>query len=258
MTPTSTHPVDVDRQHAGAAPDSTPMPSGPAAAPGTQALTETLIEAVDRITRRLDACTPPELAGLPILVIQGLKLAEETGELAAAVIGLTGANPRKGITHIVDDVAAEAVDVVVTALVFAERANPGWGARVLRLWQGRPARRGRDFVSVIEGTSAILDRRIDPDLTGPAALAFRALRVQAAAGAVAEAITGLLEHGEAGAWRDHDQWDTAIGEALDAVADALVVVQAVHPGQLATIVTTRLAHLVQRTEHFTTSSAIGR
>jgi hypothetical protein len=46
-----------------------------------------------------------------------LKLVEETGEAAAAYIGMTGQNPRKGHTHTRDDVAGELCDVAVTALV---------------------------------------------------------------------------------------------------------------------------------------------
>ncbi|MFB4275795.1 MazG-like family protein [Nonomuraea sp. MTCD27] len=46
-----------------------------------------------------------------------LKLVEETSEVAAAYIGMVGQNPRKGVTHTLDDVAAELCDVTVTALV---------------------------------------------------------------------------------------------------------------------------------------------
>ncbi|MEU8158159.1 MazG-like family protein [Micromonospora sp. NPDC048986] len=46
-----------------------------------------------------------------------LKVMEEAGEVAQAVIGAAGQNPRKGQTHTVDDVACELVDVAVTALV---------------------------------------------------------------------------------------------------------------------------------------------
>lgn len=49
--------------------------------------------------------------------IQMLKIAEEAGEAAAAYIGMTGQNPRKGVTHTREDVAGELCDVVVTALV---------------------------------------------------------------------------------------------------------------------------------------------
>lgn len=46
-----------------------------------------------------------------------LKVAEEAGEVASAWIGLVGQNPRKGLTHTVDQVAAELADVAFTALV---------------------------------------------------------------------------------------------------------------------------------------------
>ncbi|MFF5076806.1 hypothetical protein ACFY36_07125 [Actinoplanes sp. NPDC000266] len=46
-----------------------------------------------------------------------LKVTEEAGEAAAAWIGLLGQNPRKGVTHTRDDVAAELADVAFTALV---------------------------------------------------------------------------------------------------------------------------------------------
>ncbi|TDB71426.1 MazG-like family protein [Micromonospora sp. KC723] len=49
-----------------------------------------------------------------------LKLTEEVGEAATAWIGLLGQNPRKGVTHTRDDVAAELADVVLTALVAIE------------------------------------------------------------------------------------------------------------------------------------------
>ncbi|WP_434741254.1 MazG-like family protein [Micromonospora sp. SH-82] len=49
--------------------------------------------------------------------LQILKIVEEAGEVAAAWIGTVGQNPRKGVTHTVDDVAAELADVAFTALV---------------------------------------------------------------------------------------------------------------------------------------------
>jgi len=42
------------------------------------------------------------------------------GEASAAWIGLLGQNPRKGVTHTREDVAAELADVVFTALVAIE------------------------------------------------------------------------------------------------------------------------------------------
>ena len=49
-----------------------------------------------------------------------LKLTEEAGEVAGAWIGLVGQNPRKGVTHTREEVAAELADVVITALVAIE------------------------------------------------------------------------------------------------------------------------------------------
>lgn len=46
-----------------------------------------------------------------------LKLTEEAGEAAAAWIGASGQNPRKGVTHTYADVADELADVAFTALV---------------------------------------------------------------------------------------------------------------------------------------------
>lgn len=45
-----------------------------------------------------------------------MKIGEEFGEVIEAYIGMTGQNPRKGVTHDRDDVLAELADVVVTAM----------------------------------------------------------------------------------------------------------------------------------------------
>jgi hypothetical protein len=44
------------------------------------------------------------------------KVAEEGGEAIAALIGMTGQNPRKGVTHDEKDLEGELFDVAVTAL----------------------------------------------------------------------------------------------------------------------------------------------
>ncbi|WP_434090328.1 MazG-like family protein [Micromonospora avicenniae] len=54
------------------------------------------------------------------LTCRVLKLTEEAGEVAGAWIGLLGQNPRKGVTHTRDEVAAELADVAFTALVAIE------------------------------------------------------------------------------------------------------------------------------------------
>jgi hypothetical protein len=45
-----------------------------------------------------------------------MKIGEEFGETVAAYIGMTGQNPRKGITHTQADVMAELADVAITAM----------------------------------------------------------------------------------------------------------------------------------------------
>jgi len=63
-------------------------------------------------------------AGNEALLLRMLKLSEEVGEAAQAVIGATGQNPRKGITHSWDDVQSELCDVVITALVALRTLTP--------------------------------------------------------------------------------------------------------------------------------------
>ncbi|MEU0393776.1 MazG-like family protein [Streptomyces sp. NPDC006208] len=63
---------------------------------------------------------PPEQA----VLLRMLKLTEETGEVAQAVIGATGQNPRKGTTHNWQDVQAELCDVIVTAMVALRTLTP--------------------------------------------------------------------------------------------------------------------------------------
>jgi NTP pyrophosphatase (non-canonical NTP hydrolase) len=57
-------------------------------------------------------------------ILQILKITEEAGEVAEAVIGATGQNPRKGHSHTWDDVQNELCDVIVTAMVALARVNP--------------------------------------------------------------------------------------------------------------------------------------
>ncbi|MET9469715.1 MazG-like family protein [Streptomyces sp. NPDC006544] len=58
------------------------------------------------------------------LTLQVLKIGEEFGEAAQAVIGARGTNPRKGNSHTWHDVEAEVADVVVTAMVALARMRP--------------------------------------------------------------------------------------------------------------------------------------
>ncbi|MFG3363579.1 MazG-like family protein [Streptomyces sp. NPDC090032] len=58
------------------------------------------------------------------LLLRVLKLSEEVGEVAEAVIGAMGQNPRKGESHSWQDVESELCDVVVTALIALRTLTP--------------------------------------------------------------------------------------------------------------------------------------
>ncbi|MEU9617283.1 MULTISPECIES: MazG-like family protein [Streptomycetaceae] len=60
--------------------------------------------------------------------LQALKLQEEAGEVAQAVIGALGVNPNKGHSHTWDHVRAEACDTALTALVLLHMmgGDPEW------------------------------------------------------------------------------------------------------------------------------------
>ncbi|MEU0676840.1 MazG-like family protein [Streptomyces sp. NPDC006172] len=71
----------------------------------------------------LDADQPAGV-GHETLLLRILKLSEEVGETAQAVIGATGHNPRKGTTHTWEHVQAELCDVAITALVALRTLTP--------------------------------------------------------------------------------------------------------------------------------------
>ncbi|MFJ3902218.1 MazG-like family protein [Streptomyces sp. NPDC090025] len=58
------------------------------------------------------------------ILLRVLKLSEEIGETAQAVIGATGQNPRKGTTHTWQDVESELCDVIITAMVALRTLTP--------------------------------------------------------------------------------------------------------------------------------------
>jgi NTP pyrophosphatase (non-canonical NTP hydrolase) len=78
--------------------------------------------AIDDLWTWLDTDQP--IGGKEGMLLRMLKLSEEVGEVAEAVIGATGQNPRKGITHTWDDVQGELCDVVITALVALRTLTP--------------------------------------------------------------------------------------------------------------------------------------
>ena len=79
-----------------------------------------------RLSRWIDA---PNLGLGPDVLnwVRVSKVAEECGEAVAAFIGVTGTNPRKGVTHTMDDVIAELLDVALTALCAVEHFNDSDG-----------------------------------------------------------------------------------------------------------------------------------
>ncbi|CAM5745479.1 hypothetical protein STAFG_0637 [Streptomyces afghaniensis 772] len=77
---------------------------------------------VDTLSEWLDTHRPVE--GREGVLLRILKLSEEVGEVSEAVIGATGQNPRKGVTHTWDDVQSELCDVVITALLALRTLTP--------------------------------------------------------------------------------------------------------------------------------------
>ncbi|MGY6025130.1 MazG-like family protein [Streptomyces spinosirectus] len=111
-------------------PSSRPSPSSPApaasgsspASSGSSPASSGVWPAIDELWEWLDANRPH--GGDQALLLRVLKLSEEVGEVAQAVIGATGQNPRKGVTHTWEDVQGELCDVVITALVALRTLTP--------------------------------------------------------------------------------------------------------------------------------------
>ncbi|MEU5342628.1 MazG-like family protein [Streptomyces sp. NPDC020766] len=82
-----------------------------------------LWESIDRLQDWL-VSTQPARPPQETLFLRMLKLSEEVGEVAEAVIGATGQNPRKGVSHTWDDVQAELCDVIITAAVALRTVSP--------------------------------------------------------------------------------------------------------------------------------------
>ncbi|MFD7981360.1 MazG-like family protein [Streptomyces sp. NPDC059071] len=74
------------------------------------------------------------------ILLRVLKLSEEVGEAAQAVIGATGQNPRKGTSHTWQDVEAELCDVIITAMVALRTLTPE-AAEIFARHVGRVAAR---------------------------------------------------------------------------------------------------------------------
>ncbi|MEU0991474.1 MazG-like family protein [Streptomyces sp. NPDC005953] len=78
---------------------------------------------VRRLKEWLDAEAVPTAAG-DARLLRVLKIGEEYGEVAQALHGVLGANPRKGFSHTWQDVEKELCDVIVTGMVALATISP--------------------------------------------------------------------------------------------------------------------------------------
>lgn len=79
-------------------------------------------DTVDRLVRWLDARSEAPADAATLLRV--LKIMEEAGEVAEALHGVMGANPRKGRSHTWRDVEDELCDVILTAMVALVTVTP--------------------------------------------------------------------------------------------------------------------------------------
>ncbi|MFE6284241.1 MazG-like family protein [Streptomyces sp. NPDC057877] len=99
----------------------TAPPTAPTAPPTAPSPSDLWTD-VEALWAWVDANRPCD--GREGLLLRMLKLTEEVGEVAQAVIGATGQNPRKGVSHTWDDVQSELCDVVITALIALRTLTP--------------------------------------------------------------------------------------------------------------------------------------
>lgn len=81
------------------------------------------------ISRWIDN-SPANLQRTPdeAMLLRAIKAFEEAGEMASNIIGMTGQNPRKGVTSTAEEVIDEAVDTALTFLAFVEHMTGNVGA----------------------------------------------------------------------------------------------------------------------------------
>ncbi|MFG3225550.1 NUDIX domain-containing protein [Kitasatospora sp. NPDC048194] len=77
---------------------------------------------IDRLHRTLKEATAGQRTDF--LALQVLKVQEEAGEAAQALLGVLGANPRKGVSHTMADLQAELCDVIAAAMVALRATTP--------------------------------------------------------------------------------------------------------------------------------------
>ncbi|MFE7811769.1 MazG-like family protein [Streptomyces sp. NPDC057433] len=124
-----THPSPIPNPPVSPSFPFSPSPASPTAAsspsPASCSSPDGLWDSVDGLHAWLDAHRA--VGGREALLLRVLKLSEEVGEVAEAVIGATGQNPRKGTTHSWEDVGSELCDVALTALVALRSLAPDAG-----------------------------------------------------------------------------------------------------------------------------------
>lgn len=80
-------------------------------------------EQIGRLRKWLDD-EAAQSSAADVRLLRVLKIGEEYGEVAEALHGALGANPRKGASHTWDDVQKELIDVAVTTLVALHTLTP--------------------------------------------------------------------------------------------------------------------------------------
>lgn len=84
--------------------------------PSAEIDARTMNDAVVQVSRMISGTYSPSLDAEAHLWRRVMKVAEETGEVTEALLGLLGENPRKGRTHTPADLRKELFDVALAAL----------------------------------------------------------------------------------------------------------------------------------------------
>ncbi|MER6610081.1 hypothetical protein ABT282_30270 [Streptomyces sp. NPDC000927] len=156
---------------------------------------------VTRLRKWLDTDAAPTLVE-DTRLLRVLKISEELGEVAEALHGALGANPRKGASHGWGDVEKELADVIVTAAVALDTVSADAAAVVEMQLQNRAP----------EKKTATGDIRL-----------LRVLAISEDMGEIATAVYGALGTGprEAEATHTWDDVEARLGGLIATAADAL-------------------------------------
>ncbi|MEU0272298.1 MazG-like family protein [Streptomyces sp. NPDC006307] len=158
---------------------------------------------VTRLRKWLDTdAAPTSVEDARLLRV--LKISEELGEVAEALHGALGANPRKGASHSWSDVAKELADVIVTAMVALDTVSG-------------------DSAAVVE--NQLQDRTVEEPAAAGDIRLLQVLAISGDMGEVATAVYGALGTGPRGdaaevthTWEDVE---TCLGGLILTAAAAL-------------------------------------